>query len=160
MGGTNATKALVVGWVVGLALIGAACASKGSSAAGPTTPAPSTSPSATGGGGGGYGGYGGGYGGGSGQGSGGTATATLKQGPNGQFVFSPAKLTLAKGQTVNVKDVGSVAHTFTIQGKGVDVVNQPGQSQNVTIDLAPGTYTFICNFHVNLGMQGTLTVTG
>src|SRR5207244_11324081 len=59
MGGTNATKALVVGWVVGLALIGAACASKGSSAAGPTTPAPSTSPSATGGGGGGYGGYGG-----------------------------------------------------------------------------------------------------
>jgi len=160
MGGTNATKALVVGWVVGLALIGAACASKGSSAAGPTTRAPSTSPSATGGGGGGYGGYGGGYGGGSGQGSGGTAAATLKQGPNGQFVFSPAKLTVTKGQTVNVMDVGSVAHTFTIQGKGIDVVNQAGQSQKVKINLAPGTYTFICNFHVSLGMQGTLIVTG
>ena len=56
--------------------------------------------------------------------------------------------------------MGTVAHTFTIQGKGIDVVNQAGQSQKVKIDLAPGTYTFICNFHVNLGMQGTLTVTG
>ena len=69
-------------------------------------------------------------------------------------------LSVAKGQTIEVKDVGTISHTFTIQGKGVDVVNQAGQSQKVKIDLAPGTYTFICNFHVNLGMQGTLTVTG
>ena len=56
--------------------------------------------------------------------------------------------------------MGSIPHTFTIQGKGIDVVNQAGQSQKVKIDLAPGTYTFICTFHVNLGMQGTLIVKG
>jgi len=55
---------------------------------------------------------------------------------------------------------GTASHTFTITGKGIDVVNSPGQSQNVTINLAPGTYQFICRFHVSLGMRGTLTVTG
>jgi plastocyanin len=147
---------LVVGCAVGLALIGAACATKSPSAAGPTTP---VSPTIVGSGGGrGYG-YGGGASGG-GTGSAGTPAATVKQGPSGQYVFSPSKLSVTKGQTIDVKDVGTIAHTFTIQGKGIDVVNQAGQSQQVKIDLAPGTYTFICNFHVNLGMQGTLTVTG
>ena len=75
-------------------------------------------------------------------------------------MFSPATLTVTKGQTIDVKNVGTVAHTFTIRGRGIDVVNQAGQSQNVVINLPPGTYTFICNFHVNLGMQGTLIVKG
>jgi plastocyanin len=67
---------------------------------------------------------------------------------------------VAKGTTITVKNVGSVSHTFTIQGHGVNVVNQPGKSATVTIDLAPGTYPFICMFHVSSGMKGTLTVTG
>ena len=45
-------------------------------------------------------------------------------------------------------------------GKGIDLVNAAGQSQTVAISLAPGTYTFICRFHVGSGMQGTLTVSG
>ena len=140
---------LVVGLAFVLALVAVGCASKSSSASGPTTPAPTASPSAT-------------VGGGSSQGSGSgvTAAATVKQGPGGQYVFSPSKLTVTTGQTIAVKNVGSIPHTFTIQGKGIDVVNQAGQSQKVKIDLAPGTYTFICTFHVNLGMQGTLIVKG
>jgi len=156
-----AAMKLVMGCAVGLALVAAACAGKSSSAAGPTTPAttPATSPSATSTSGG--GGYGGGYGGKTTGGSGtGTATATLQQGPGGQYVFSPTKLTVTKGQTIDVKNVGSIPHTFTITGKGIDVVNQAGQSQNVVIKLAPGTYTFICRFHQSLGMQGTLIVKG
>ena len=145
---------VVMGCAVGLALIGAACATKSPSAAGRTTPAPT----ATGGGIGGYGGYGGGYGG-SSQGSAVTA-ATVQQGPGGQFVFSPVRLTVTKGQTVDVKNVSSVSHTFTIQGRGIDVVNNGGQSQKVEIDLAPGTYTFVCRFHQSLLMQGTLIVKG
>jgi plastocyanin len=154
----TAPMKIVTGCAVGLALIGAACATKSPSAAGPTTPVPT----ATGGGsgGGGYGGYGGGYGGGSSQGSGVTAAATMQQGPGGQFVFSPVKLTVTKGQTVDVKNVSSIPHTFTIQGKGIDAVNQAGQSQKVKIDLAPGTYTFVCRFHESSGMQGTLIVKG
>jgi plastocyanin len=53
-----------------------------------------------------------------------------------------------------------VTHTFTITGKGINVVNLPGQSQTLTINLAPGTYQFICTYHVSLGMKGTLVVTG
>jgi plastocyanin len=75
------------------------------------------------------------------------------------LVFSPVTLTVKKGASMSVTIVGSASHTFTITGKGIDVVNSPGQSQSVAIDLAPGTYEFICRFHVSLGMKGTLTVT-
>jgi plastocyanin len=84
---------------------------------------------------------------------------TVQQGAGG-FVFAPSTLTVKMGDSLAVTNVGTASHTFTITGKGIDVVNSPGQSQNVTINLAPGTYQFICRFHVNLGMKGTLTVTG
>ena len=48
----------------------------------------------------------------------------------------------------------------TINGKGINVINSPGQSQSVTIALAPGAYPFVCTFHAALGMMGVLTVTG
>ncbi len=86
---------------------------------------------------------------------------TLEQGAGEQLVFSPTSLTVTKGVTITVKNVSSsTAHTFTIQGKGINIVNQPGKSATVTIDLAPGSYQFICTFHVSSGMKGTLTVTG
>jgi plastocyanin len=69
-------------------------------------------------------------------------------------------LSVKSGATLTVDNVDSAAaHTFTITGHGVDVVNNPGQTQQVTITLAPGTYPFVCTFHVALGMKGTLTVT-
>jgi plastocyanin len=143
-------------WVaaaVTFAVVGAACASKSATGAGGTSPGSATS--ATGQTGNGGGGYGGGYGGGSTTGS---AANTVQQGAGG-FVFSPSTLTVAKGSTITVTNVGSAPHTFTISGQGIDVVNDPGKSQPVTIDLASGTYTFICRFHESLGMKGTLTVT-
>jgi plastocyanin len=84
---------------------------------------------------------------------------TVQQGAGG-FVFAPAKFSVKKGEAITVTNVGSAAHTFTITGTGIDVVNSPGQSQSVTINLAPGTYQFICRFHVSFGMKGTVTVTG
>jgi plastocyanin len=146
----------VMGAVVLVALIGVACGSK-------TTPtsagvASSTTPAARGG----YGDnpYGGGGGGGQSPSAGPAASATVKQGAGGQLVFSPTTLTVKKGDTIEIDDVASISHTFTIDGQGVDVVNEGGQKQTVAITLAPGTYTFICRFHVSSGMQGTLTVTG
>ena len=131
------------------ALVGAACAKSAPTTAGTTGGSPR-------GGGGGYGGgnqYGGG--------GGGTPSAggvTLQQGAGG-FVFSPADFTVKQGETITVSNVGTAPHTFTVQGQGIDITNSPGQSAQVTIDLPPGTYTYICSFHVQLGMQGTLTVT-
>jgi plastocyanin len=50
-------------------------------------------------------------------------------------------------------------HTFTVTGQSIDITNDAGQSQTVTINLPAGTYPFICRFHQGLGMKGTLTVT-
>lgn len=94
----------------------------------------------------------------SGSGSSSTGGAKLEQGAGG-LVFSPTSLTVKKGTSIDVSNVGSSSHTFTINGKGIDLVNDPGQSQKVTITLAPGTYPFVCRFHEAQGMKGTLTVT-
>jgi plastocyanin len=136
--GGRGTKTLI-GAAAVVMMLGAACSKSSSSTTNPTL-APSTSlptsasPSSA-------------------------AGVTLQQGAGG-FVFAPTTLTVKKGESINVKNVGTVAHTFTITGKGIDVVNNPGQSQQVTINLPAGTYQFICRFHVSLGMKGTLTVTG
>lgn len=87
--------------------------------------------------------------------------ATLEQGKANQLVFSPATLSVKTGATITVDNVSSsTAHTFTIEGRGINVVNQPGKSATVKIDLPAGTYRFVCTFHVSSGMKGTLTVTG
>jgi plastocyanin len=88
--------------------------------------------------------------------SGGTAAVTVSQ---INYEFSPSNLTVSQGDTIAVKDATTgTPHTFTVEGKGIDVVNDAGQTQTVTIDLPPGTYPFICRFHSSLGMKGTLTV--
>jgi plastocyanin len=46
-----------------------------------------------------------------------------------------------------------------VSGSDIDVTNDAGQSQEVTIDLDPGTYDFVCRFHESQGMTATLTVT-
>lgn len=140
-----------------LALLGAACADSGGGDAG-SGGDPSSS-SATGSTGGGYG-YGGGGGGGttgsSGSEGGGTSVRTLTQ---VNYQFTPAKITVEQGDTITVSDTNpSTPHTFTITGTDIDVANDPMESQDVTIDLEPGTYDFICRFHEAQGMTGTLTV--
>jgi plastocyanin len=85
---------------------------------------------------------------------------TLEQGAGGALVFAPTEITVTKGTTITVTNVGSTAHTFTVTGQSIDIENQTGQSQQVAINLAPGTYPFICRFHVSEGMKGTLIVQG
>ena len=138
------------------ALLGAACAKTSNSAlSGGQSPTASSS-----------GGRTGGYGTGSRYGGGGSSSTTppvaantVEQGAGG-LVFAPATLTVSEGTIITVMNVGSATHTFTVSNTSIDVVNAIGQSQNVTINLKPGTYPFICRFHVGLGMKGTLVVTG
>ena len=86
-----------------------------------------------------------------------SGSLTLQQGAGG-FVFSPPQLTVKQGDTVSVSNVGTAAHTFTVSGQSIDITNDPGQTTAVTVDLPPGSYPFICRFHAQLGMRGTLTV--
>jgi plastocyanin len=141
-------KALM-GLVAAVALVGAACAKSTTAASGSQSPSASSSSNSYNEGGGRYGG--------------GVATSppganTIQQGAGG-LVFAPSTLTVKEGTIITVINVGTVNHTFTVQGKNIDVVNSRGASQQVTIDLKPGTYTFICRFHFSQGMKGTLVVT-
>ena len=147
-----------MGVMAALAILGTACASKASGpAAGGSPTSPTASPTTgTGSGGNPYGRYGGGS----------TSTppppaaGTIQQGAGGALVFAPTSLTVTQGQKLTISNVGSAAHTFTISGHGINVVNNPGQQQQVAVNLAPGTYQFICTFHVGFGMKGTLIVKG
>jgi plastocyanin len=146
------SKAFGLAALLAVALTGAACAKSYPSASGGTSPVARASQG--GGGGGRYGDYGGAP----------QPTAsvsgslTIQQGAGG-FVFSPAELTVKEGDTVTVTNVGTAAHTFTVTNQSIDITNDPGKSTGVAIDLPPGTYPFICRFHAQLGMTGTLTVT-
>jgi plastocyanin len=149
-----------------LALLGAACANSDGGAnagAGGDTSSPATGGGgAYGGGGGAYGGGGGAYGhggttGSTGSGGAGTSVLTLTQ---VNYQFTPGTITVAHGDTITVTDTNpSTPHTFTIAGTDIDVANDPMGSQDVSIDLEPGTYDFFCRFHKSQGMTGTLTVT-
>jgi uncharacterized cupredoxin-like copper-binding protein len=68
--------------------------------------------------------------------------------------------------TFSVKNAGSEEHEFEIF-KGETVVDEveaivPGLTKGLTLTLVAGDYTFVCklNGHDQLGMKGTLTVTG
>jgi plastocyanin len=87
-----------------------------------------------------------------------TPSVTIKAGDDW---FSPTFVKAAPGArvTVEVDDVGDVAHTFTIDGQHVDVVlGRKGQTQTVTVTMPAGgaPVIFYCKYHQEVGMQGAL----
>jgi plastocyanin len=86
-------------------------------------------------------------------GGGGASTLTMVDN-----AFEPADLTVSSGTELQLSNEGQAPHTFTVQGDGIDEQVEAGQSSSVTIDLEPGDYDFICEFHEAQGMTGTLTV--
>jgi plastocyanin len=137
-------KGLSLAAMLALAVVASACSSGSSPSSSGTTQPPPPSPTATQSP--------------TGGGTGGATTASIQAGAGG-FIFSPTSVSIAKGGVVTVKNVGTLHHSFTIQSKGINKVLNPGDSANVTINLTPGTYTFVCIFHQSQGMTGTLTVT-
>jgi len=84
-----------------------------------------------------------------------------------EYKFTPSTLTVPAGSvTFGVRNVGKEEHEFEIF-QGETVVDEieglvPGLTKDLTVTLAAGEYTFKCllNGHDQLGMTGTLTVTG
>jgi plastocyanin len=77
------------------------------------------------------------------------------------FYFKPTILTGSASQsiTLEIKNVGTVPHNFSIESLGVDVTVDPGSSQEVDVKFpATGTVEFFCSFHRSLGMVGELEV--
>lgn len=84
-----------------------------------------------------------------------------------EYAFTPSSLTVPAGAvTFSIRNIGSQEHEFEVF-KGDTVVDEvegivPGLTRDATMTLAAGEYTFVCklNGHDQLGMKGTLTVTG
>ena len=84
-----------------------------------------------------------------------------------EYAFSPAALTIPAGPArFSVRNAGSLEHEFELFN-GDQLVGEikgltPGLTRDLAVTLAAGEYTFICKLsgHDQLGMKGTLTVTG
>lgn len=87
-----------------------------------------------------------------------------------EFAFEPANLTVRRGGTLEVENVGSVPHNLTIErgpDAGADTDDLAatstfgaGRSEELGVDLPPGTYALVCTVpgHREAGMVGTITV--
>jgi plastocyanin len=77
------------------------------------------------------------------------------------FYFDPTFIKVAPGQTIKVelKNEGSVAHTFTAPSLSIDEELQPGAKTTVNV-TAPmtGDAAFYCRFHQDSGMQGAMYI--
>jgi iron uptake system component EfeO len=84
-----------------------------------------------------------------------------------EYAFTPSTITVPAGPvTFSIRNAGSQEHEFEVF-KGDTVVDEvegivPGLTKSATMTLAAGEYTYLCklNGHDQLGMKGTLTVTG
>jgi plastocyanin len=84
-----------------------------------------------------------------------------------EYVFTPSTITVPAGSvTFSIRNVGTQDHELEVL-LGDQVVDKveaiaPELTKDATVTLAAGDYTFVCklNGHDQLGMKGTLTVTG
>ena len=74
--------------------------------------------------------------------------------------FTLSKKTVSPGSvTFRVKNSGSVAHDFKINGKRTKLLKR-GRTTTLTVTLKKGSYTYQCTVpgHAAAGMKGKLTV--
>jgi plastocyanin len=92
-------------------------------------------------------------------------TVDLAAPADGAFAYEPSSANTAAGPvTVNFDNPSSLSHDVVIESDSgdelgkTDLISQGNTS--VTVDLAPGTYTYYCDVpgHQEGGMEGTLTV--
>jgi plastocyanin len=69
--------------------------------------------------------------------------------------FTPAQVTVQRGDTVTWKNTDVVPHTATAKGKFDSGTIAPGKSYSRKMDQ-PGEFDYICTVHPN--MQGKVTV--
>lgn len=93
--------------------------------------------------------------------SGGGATVAIGE---TEYALDPSDPSVDAGSvTIEADNNGSIVHDLVIEGNGVDEEVEdldPGASDEVTVDLKPGTYEIYCSIadHRDQGMDGTLTV--
>ena len=93
------------------------------------------------------------------------STLNAEADPSGALKFTKSSLSTNAGQvTVDFNNPSSLPHNFTIQDSSGATVGATDTITNsktsTTVNLKPGTYTFLCTTdgHAAAGMEGTLTV--
>ncbi|HMN27720.1 MAG TPA: cupredoxin domain-containing protein [Caldilineaceae bacterium] len=92
------------------------------------------------------------------------AGATIVTVVTSEFDFTLDPTPISAGTvTFVIQNNGHAPHDFAIEGKGVNqksAMIQPGARATLTIDLTPGSYTYLCDIpgHAMLGMKGSFTV--
>ena len=90
---------------------------------------------------------------------------TTQNGASG--VFEPATLTVKQGDVIRWTGKGAAVHNISFPasenpGKSGLPADSPfladGQTYELQVTMAPGTYKYICTPHAALGMVGTITV--
>lgn len=79
----------------------------------------------------------------------------------GYFLVAPA---LPGSYTFEFTNDGAMDHDLVIEGEGINEATPvigPGETETLTVDLTPGTYTVYCSVgdHRAQGMEFTFTVT-
>lgn len=81
--------------------------------------------------------------------------------------FEPAQVTARQGDVIRFVLDSGVHNVSFPADKNAGAANlpaastylqQPGQTHDVAVNMAPGSYTFQCDPHVMMGMVGTLDV--
>ena len=92
--------------------------------------------------------------------TGGAGGSTLQGSVGPGFEISLDQTAVAAGTYTLTVDDRASSHNFHLTGPGVDVMTEVGEegTKTFTVELQPGTYTFVCDPHSG-SMNGTLTVT-
>jgi plastocyanin len=79
------------------------------------------------------------------------------------YYFSPTVIKGLFGTKVRLelKNVGSVEHNFTVHSQGIDINLAPGDDVKVTVRVpVSGAASFYCSFHKGMGMAGAIEPAG
>jgi plastocyanin len=96
-----------------------------------------------------------------------TSTTSVKM---DEYSFDPETVTVKRGDTIEVENVGAIAHNLTVE-QGPDPKEKskelaatssflPDKTEKLEVDIKPGEYAMVCTVegHRELGMVGTFTV--
>ena len=78
-----------------------------------------------------------------------------------EYAFEPGDVTVSEGDSIEVVNDGELPHNLTVTDEDLATSDlDGGGSEELTVDLPPGEYEYICTIgdHADQGMTGTLTV--
>ena len=75
--------------------------------------------------------------------------------------FEPPCIAISSTQQITFANSGTQLHNFSVSDGDIDVDVEPGEeatTDETGTDMPAGTYRFVCKYHQELGMIGTLVV--